>query len=314
MIISIITVVIISIITVVIIYNINYNSSDNINYNSSDNININTKELTKTDDIKLTDNNNNEDNNNEYNSEHTKNNYNLQKNEENTEKNEQEFFNKKRKKSNTNNLSNNQTDTQSIKTSNCYLEDYKKIKTNDKRCVQSDSVHVMNNEYNNIVGRTYCENWVDNVSRISSHCDNTNESGSEKINENGSVSGSGHKNKHESGHESGSRNVNIIPDKQNKNNVTVTYHNKKIKLLNDLTDEEIINYIKLAFIKTDEQFLNVSKYPKHGCTVISLIFLKNKMFVVNLGDCRAIGIVNINNTMVNITIISTCIPLYMLSH
>ncbi|SBS86268.1 protein phosphatase PPM9, putative (PPM9) [Plasmodium malariae] len=72
---------------------------------------------------------------------------------------------------------------------------------------------------------------------------------------------------------------------------------KKLKFLDDLTDEEIIEHIKLAFLKTDEQFLRISKFPNHGCTIISLIILKNKMFVANLGDCRAIGVVNINNTL-----------------
>ncbi|CRG92971.1 protein phosphatase PPM9, putative [Plasmodium gallinaceum] len=73
--------------------------------------------------------------------------------------------------------------------------------------------------------------------------------------------------------------------------------NKKLKILDDMTDEEIIENIKLAFIKTDEQFLKVSKFPNHGCTIISLIILKNKMFIANLGDCRAIGVVNLNNTL-----------------
>ncbi|CRH00463.1 protein phosphatase PPM9, putative [Plasmodium relictum] len=79
---------------------------------------------------------------------------------------------------------------------------------------------------------------------------------------------------------------------QNKNN-----RNKKLKILDDMTDEEIIENIKLAFIKTDEQFLKVSKFPNHGCTIISLIILKNKMFIANLGDCRAIGVINLNNTL-----------------
>ncbi|KMZ86257.1 protein phosphatase 2c [Plasmodium vivax Brazil I] len=72
---------------------------------------------------------------------------------------------------------------------------------------------------------------------------------------------------------------------------------KKLVFLEDLTDEEIINCIKLAFLRTDEQFLKVSKFPNHGCTVVSLIIIKNKMFIANLGDCRAIGIVNVNDTL-----------------
>ncbi|ANQ08515.1 Protein phosphatase 2c [Plasmodium coatneyi] len=72
---------------------------------------------------------------------------------------------------------------------------------------------------------------------------------------------------------------------------------KKLVFLEDLTDEEIMNCIKLAFLRTDEQFLKISKFPNHGCTVISLIVIKNKMFIANLGDCRAIGIVNVNNTL-----------------
>ncbi|GAB66867.1 protein phosphatase 2c [Plasmodium cynomolgi strain B] len=72
---------------------------------------------------------------------------------------------------------------------------------------------------------------------------------------------------------------------------------KKLVFLEDLTDEEIINCIKLAFLRTDEQFLKISKFPNHGCTVVSLIIIKNKMFIANLGDCRAIGIVNVNDTL-----------------
>ncbi|CAA9988636.1 protein phosphatase 2C, putative [Plasmodium knowlesi strain H] len=78
---------------------------------------------------------------------------------------------------------------------------------------------------------------------------------------------------------------------------TSTSDQKKLVFLEDLTDEEIINCIKLAFLKTDEQFLKISKFPNHGCTVISIIVIKNKMFIANLGDCRAIGIVNVNNTL-----------------
>ncbi|EUD68322.1 hypothetical protein C922_01342 [Plasmodium inui San Antonio 1] len=72
---------------------------------------------------------------------------------------------------------------------------------------------------------------------------------------------------------------------------------QKLVFLEDLTDEEIMNCIKLAFLRTDEQFLKISKFPNHGCTVISLIIIKNKMFIANLGDCRAIGIVNVNDTL-----------------
>ncbi|GAW81356.1 protein phosphatase 2C [Plasmodium gonderi] len=78
---------------------------------------------------------------------------------------------------------------------------------------------------------------------------------------------------------------------------TIQNEQKKLVFLEDLTDQEIINCIKLAFLRTDEQFLKVSKFPNHGCTVVSLIIIKNKMFIANLGDCRAIGIVNVNNTL-----------------
>ncbi|SBS92545.1 protein phosphatase 2C, putative [Plasmodium ovale curtisi] len=72
---------------------------------------------------------------------------------------------------------------------------------------------------------------------------------------------------------------------------------KKLRFLDDMKDEEIMECIKLAFLKTDEHFLKVSKFPNHGCTIISLIVVKNKMFIANLGDCRAIGIVNANNVL-----------------
>ncbi|SBT36589.1 protein phosphatase PPM9, putative (PPM9) [Plasmodium ovale wallikeri] len=72
---------------------------------------------------------------------------------------------------------------------------------------------------------------------------------------------------------------------------------KKLRFLDDMKDEEIMECIKLAFLKTDEHFLKVSKFPNHGCTIISLIVVKNKMFIANLGDCRAIGIVNTNNVL-----------------
>ncbi|CDO63079.1 protein phosphatase, putative [Plasmodium reichenowi] len=83
-----------------------------------------------------------------------------------------------------------------------------------------------------------------------------------------------------------------------KNNISDKSNSyEKLKFLDELTDEQIMEYIKLAFLKTDEQFLKASKFPNHGCTIISLIIFRNKMFIANLGDCRAIGVVNINNTL-----------------
>ncbi|CAD2110243.1 protein phosphatase PPM9, putative [Plasmodium vinckei petteri] len=91
-------------------------------------------------------------------------------------------------------------------------------------------------------------------------------------------------------------------DYENKPNdieINKTKHDKEenYKYLDELSDDEIIECLKLAFLKTDEQFLKASKFPNHGCTIISLIIFKNKMYVANLGDCRALGIVNINNVL-----------------
>lgn len=106
--------------------------------------------------------------------------------------------------------------------------------------------------------------------------------------------------------------INLNISEECSNNIDQTHNNKKkkisdnsnsyekLKFLDELTDEQIMEYIKLAFLKTDEQFLKVSKFPNHGCTIISLIIFRNKMFVANLGDCRAIGVVNISNTLVYI--------------
>ncbi|EUR76670.1 hypothetical protein PFBG_01092 [Plasmodium falciparum 7G8] len=103
--------------------------------------------------------------------------------------------------------------------------------------------------------------------------------------------------------------INLNISEECSNNIDQTHNNKKkkisdnsnsyekLKFLDELTDEQIMEYIKLAFLKTDEQFLKVSKFPNHGCTIISLIIFRNKMFVANLGDCRAIGVVNISNTL-----------------
>ncbi|VTZ69826.1 protein phosphatase PPM9, putative [Plasmodium chabaudi chabaudi] len=97
---------------------------------------------------------------------------------------------------------------------------------------------------------------------------------------------------------------NIENDAKNENkpndiDINNTKHNKEenYKYLDELSDDEIIEYLKLAFLKTDEQFLKASKFPNHGCTIVSLIIFKNKMYVANLGDCRALGIVNINNVL-----------------
>ncbi|KJP87539.1 hypothetical protein AK88_02843 [Plasmodium fragile] len=102
-----------------------------------------------------------------------------------------------------------------------------------------------------------------------------------------------------SGEEKDQCNRNSITEDEAKITSTSTSisNQKKLVFLEDLTDEEIINCIKLAFLRTDEQFLKISKFPNHGCTVIALIVLKNKMFIANLGDCRAIGIVNVNDTL-----------------
>ncbi|KNG75607.1 protein phosphatase 2c [Plasmodium falciparum IGH-CR14] len=103
--------------------------------------------------------------------------------------------------------------------------------------------------------------------------------------------------------------INLNISEECSNNIDQTHNNnkkkisdnsnsyEKLKFLDELTDEQIMEYIKLAFLKTDEQFLKVSKFPNHGCTIISLIIFRNKMFVANLGDCRAIGVVNISNTL-----------------
>ncbi|ETW14909.1 hypothetical protein PFFVO_06171 [Plasmodium falciparum Vietnam Oak-Knoll (FVO)] len=103
--------------------------------------------------------------------------------------------------------------------------------------------------------------------------------------------------------------INLNISEECSNNIDQTHNNRKnkisdnsnsyekLKFLDELTDEQIMEYIKLAFLKTDEQFLKVSKFPNHGCTIISLIIFRNKMFVANLGDCRAIGVVNISNTL-----------------
>lgn len=71
----------------------------------------------------------------------------------------------------------------------------------------------------------------------------------------------------------------------------------KIKFLDRMSNEEIIEKIKLSFKKTDDDFLRISKFPTHGCTVISLIIFKNKMFIANLGDSRAIGVTSLNNVL-----------------
>ncbi|KEG03666.1 hypothetical protein YYE_01690 [Plasmodium vinckei vinckei] len=137
---------------------------------------------------------------------------------------------------------------------------------------------------NNLKNIKICKNDI-NAENIDSEVNNNNEN-PEHINK---CEGIENDIKHEEGFE----------NKPNDFKINNTKHSKEenYKYLDELSDDEIIECLKLAFLKTDEQFLKASKFPNHGCTIISLIIFKNKMYVANLGDCRALGIVNINNVL-----------------
>ncbi|CXI81576.1 protein phosphatase PPM9 [Plasmodium berghei] len=135
-------------------------------------------------------------------------------------------------------------------------------------------------------------NVTENAKYIDSYINNKN-ANSEQINK---CEGIENNTKNEEIYEKEQNNKEI---NKNESEINNTKHNneEKIKYLDELSDDEIIEYLKLAFLKTDEQFLKASKFPNHGCTIISLIIFKNKMYIANLGDCRALGIVNVNNIL-----------------
>ncbi|WBY59416.1 protein phosphatase PPM9 [Plasmodium yoelii yoelii] len=178
----------------------------------------------------------------------------------------------KNKRSNNNDNNNNIINYENVKKRKC---DDKNNLENIK--ISKDNINV---------------NVTENGKNIDSDINNKNDN-SEQINK---CEGVENNIKNEENYEKEQNNKGI---NKNESEINNTKHNNEenIKYLDELSDDEIIEYLKLAFLKTDEQFLKSSKFSNHGCTIISLIVFKNKMYIVNLGDCRALGIVNINNVL-----------------
>ncbi|KYO02397.1 putative protein phosphatase [Plasmodium gaboni] len=174
------------------------------------------------------------------------------------------------------------------------IENNTPIKNKDKRLINSSYLNTISDDVEYRKKRK-----VEEMDIIKQNKNNEEHIGKDKMDEM-NYTNINNKNEHINFNISEECSNNIDQHNNNNNNNNISDNStcyEKLKFLDELTDEQIMEYIKLAFLKTDEQFLKVSKFPNHGCTIISLIIFRNKMFVANLGDCRAIGVVNINNTL-----------------